>query len=491
MNEKLASVVPLGSVQSVSDQVDQERIKNSFDYLRLSFCDLNGLHLSKLISTQNLGKLLKNSCEIYSGVFTFGPRNEIVNIPEIVEKRHANGFMKPDWSTLHSLPWAGSLPDHVSVPAKRIGSVLCEIHWIEGPVIDTMPRHVAKLMLNRLMERHKLKVYSAFEPEFRVFTPESVVDACLNRINPTDTSTLPAPFTLGTDMYKTDLLSIYERFFLTLDHYLRSLGINIQDFCTENGEGQLETPVMPLYGLQSADVYFILKQAIKEIAPQCGLFASFMPKPLANMCSSGCHYNHSLWRVDDNKNAFYDANAENRLSETARHWLGGLLEHLPAILALCSPTVNCYRRLHRHLAPSLVNWDLDDRFTSIRVKNVDESRTYIENRLASSAGGPYHVLAVTLAAGMDGLERKLEPPPRGIKDPEIAKKLPESLPDALECLRNDHHLVNILGARFVDWFIQVKERGDLATMPNAKEMMKEEETVETLAKERYEYFKYT
>ncbi|VDP99916.1 unnamed protein product [Trichobilharzia regenti] len=162
--------------------------------------------------------------------------------------------------------------------------------------------------------------------------------------------------------------------------------------------------------------------------------------------------------------------------------------------AISCPTVNCYRRLHRHLAPSVVNWDLYDRFVAIRVKNTDEKRTFIENRVPSSAACSYLVMAATLAAGLDGLERKLQPPPTGVKPGQggytekDVKLLPVTLQEALKMLKEDQIFVSKLGVDLVDWFIQVKERGDLYSLGD---MNIKDNREETLAYERYEYFDFT
>lgn len=126
---------------------------------------------------------------------------------------------------------------------------------------------------------------------------------------------------------------------------------------------------------------------------------------------------------------------------------------------------------------------------TIRVKNCDEDRTYIENRIPSSASCPYIVLAATLAAGLDGIERKLEPPLPG-QIPETSPDvtlLPKTLEQALICLKNDTYLIRKLGEEFVNWFVRIKERGDLLTLGNSKI---DDESEQTLAMERYEYFEF-
>ncbi|CAH8621241.1 unnamed protein product [Heterobilharzia americana] len=370
-------------------------IKNvqKHNFIRLSFTDLNGMHLSKLLPTRFAKKIAEGKCEMYSGIITFGPRFEVTNIPEIVKK---------------------------------------------------------------------------------------------------STVSEPIPCTKYNDMYKTSLLSFYEDFFADVDYNLQIAKIDVQDYSNEDGDGQLECPLMPTWGLSAADNYFIFKQAVKEIGSKHEMEISFMTKPLLNASSSGCHYNHSLWYADSNRNAFFDEKDPDGLSSFARHWIAGLIEHLPAMSAICSPTVNCYRRFHKHLAPSAANWDFHDRFVAIRVKNFDEKRTYVENRIPSSASCSYHVLAATLAAGLDGLERQLQLPPAGLKANKEQTKvhvklLPGTVHEALQLLKEDKILANKLGEDFVDWFIRVKELGDLSSL---SDLNIHDNREETLAFERYEYFNF-
>ncbi|VDP71531.1 unnamed protein product [Echinostoma caproni] len=461
---------------------EEKRIQSqlaTYDFVRLCFVDLNGIHLSKLVSTKYAKKIIDGQCEMYAGMITFGPRMEVVDVPKVVERKHVNGHLHPDFSTLHPCPWAGSLnrnisyPNPEAAPTYKVCAVLCDMHWPEGDAMQAHPRVVVKRLLQELEEKHKLTLYSAFEPEFRAFKVETMAPSCANPNSSTtpleDPPADPVPFTLGEDMYKTSLLAEYESFFMDVDTRVREIGIEVQDYSNENGAGQLECPLIPKVGLQAADHYFILKQILKEIGLQHNMGVSFMTTPFQEGTSSGCHYNHSLWNVETGTNAFYDAKSPDNLSKVAHHWIGGLMAHLPAILAFCSPTVNCYRRLHKKLAPDAVNWDINDRFVAVRVKNTDEKRTYIENRIPSSASCSYHVMAATIAAGMDGIERKLEPPAPGQKPVDrkataTCKLLPHTLQEALTELRADEPLVKRLGEEFVDWFVQNKERGDLHTL---------------------------
>ncbi|CAH8648824.1 unnamed protein product [Heterobilharzia americana] len=486
-------------------------IKNvqKHNFIRLSFTDLNGMHLSKLLPTRFAKKIAEGKCEMYSGIITFGPRFEVTNIPEIVKKKYVNNLLKPDFSTLHTCQWITQKNDVQTQKDPKLSgnpertdgkytvcSVLCDLAWPNNEAMNVYPRVVAQKLIKQLEDKYKVRLFSAFEPEFRAFVKGSseksfLKPKSLNLLQGTVSE--PIPCTKYNDMYKTSLLSFYEDFFADVDYNLQIAKIDVQDYSNEDGDGQLECPLMPTWGLSAADNYFIFKQAVKEIGSKHEMEISFMTKPLLNASSSGCHYNHSLWYADSNRNAFFDEKDPDGLSLLARHWIGGLIEHLPAMLAICSPTVNCYRRLNKFYAPGPINWDFRDRFVAVRVKNFGESNTYIENRIPSSASCPYHVLAATLAAGLDGLDRQLEPPTPGQKPlvGEIGvhvKMLPSTLQEAVKNLKEDDIFAKKLGTDFCKWYICMKECGDLGYLGHLDTNDNREET---LAFERYEYLKFS
>ncbi|CAH8868273.1 unnamed protein product [Trichobilharzia szidati] len=480
------------------------------DFIRVCVPDLNGLHLSKLVPKRLAGKIASGDCELYSGSITFGPRFEMINIPEILQRKHLNNYLKPDFSTFHPCNWGAQsriLQTQTGIKCNSsreenkhsysVCSVICDLVWPDNQPMMAYPRTVADRLVKELEDKYNLRLYSAFEPEFRAFTKESVEASFLKPKSQNVAQHVikpPVPYTTPINMYPTSLLALYEDYFADVDYNMQLARIDIQDYSNEDGEALLEAPLMPTWGLSAADNYFIFKQAAKEIGSKHDMAVSFMTMPLLNSSASGCHYNHSLWYADTHRNAFFDSKDPDKLSVLARHWLAGLLEHLPALTAISCPTVNCYRRLHRHLAPSHVNWDFYDRYMSIRVKSIDEKRTFIENRVPSSAGCSYLIMAATLAAGLDGLERKLQPPPTGVRPGQggytekDVKSLPATLQEALKMLKEDSIFVNKLGVNLVDWFIQIKERGELQSLGDINIKDNREET---LAYERYEYFDFT
>jgi len=184
------------------------------------------------------------------------------------------------------------------------------------------------------------------------------------------------------------------------------------------------------------------------------------------------HFSGSLWA--GGKNVFYDLET-NQLSEVGRHWAAGLMKHAASLCALVSPTVNCYRRLHLPFTPDRNNCGFENRNAMLRIVAASPRTTYIENRLPSSAANPYVVLAATVAAGIDGLVNRLEPP-RDAED--HGETLPSSLSEALSALEADKVLCDALGEEFVRWFLSLKREVEIVNVNKAKEEGRNEIEVE-------------
>ena len=228
-------------------------------------------------------------------------------------------------------------------------------------------------------------------------------------------------------------LAMQEDFLYQMDDYLLESNINIELHQTEYSPAQIESVLQPRYGIASPDQLFQFKQGVREIAKKRSILATFMTMPFPGV-GNGLHFNHSIWNNTTGENAFYNANEDDNLSNFAKHWLAGLLKHVPALSLICGPTVNCFRRYHNAWAPDSINWDIDDRNATIRVKNDGPQGTYMENRLPGGSANPYLVLATTIAAGLDGVINKLECPPATPAD-QVKEKVPYTLQEALDALQ--------------------------------------------------------
>jgi len=406
-----------------------------YDYIRFTWTDLNGMCRHKLIPARNAYKLIKSGVGIFAGILSCGPLTEEYLPPMIVEMNFPNAFLQPMEGTLHPLPWASS--------KYKMAQVLCEVFWKDGTPQEANPRTAARRQLKRLQEQG-YSLMSAFEAEFIVIDAESRKPAF-----PT------------SDYCATLSFCPYEELFMQADEQLFEAGVDLECIHAEHCPGQFETVLRPSHGIQAADQAFVLKHALKEIMGTKGLQANYMAKLFPDHAGSGTHFNFSLWHTESKENVFYNESGQNKLSDIAQHWIAGLTTHAPALTAIFNPSVNCYRRLHEPWAPDYNDWGIDDRMASFRIKNYSPSATYFENRMPSGLSNPYLVLAATVAAGLDGVTRKLEMPEPGRQD---VQRLPDTLAEALDALEQDTIITEAIGSQLVDWFIGCKREVDLKVL---------------------------
>ena len=209
---------------------------------------------------------------------------------------------------------------------------------------------------------------------------------------------------------------------------------------------------------------------VKEVAQLAGVYATFMPKPIFGQAGSGMHVHQSLFRGGDN--AFYDPNGEYHLSETARHYVAGLLVHAREICAVTNQWVNSYKRLvSGYEAPVYICWANRNRSALVRVpmyKPGKEKATRVELRSPDPACNPYLAFSVMLAAGLEGIEKGYELPEPvtdniyEMSDAERSKlgiaSLPEDLYEAIECMEGSDMLRRALGDQVFEWFLLNKKR---------------------------------
>ena len=242
---------------------------------------------------------------------------------------------------------------------------------------------------------------------------------------------------------------------------LEQLGLEVLAFNHEFMKGQYEINLRHTGALRAADRAFRLKAAVKDIAAQHGLVATFMGRPFNDQGGSGAHFHVSLNR--DGRNAF-DAPVEERgVGAELRAFTAGVLAHAAGLMALLCPTVNAYRRIQPDsLAPTHANWGWDNRTTFVRIPPERGGATRIEIRAADGAANPYLAIAAVLAAGAHGVRDGLTPPPPVDGDAYsgdrrlIGPALPASLDAALDALEGDTVLQRALGPQIVETFLAVK-----------------------------------
>jgi len=253
---------------------------------------------------------------------------------------------------------------------------------------------------------------------------------------------------------------------------LEAAGFQIDRVHHEVAQGQQEINFRYSDALKTADNVILYKLAVKTIAQKHGVTATFMPKPFWGVNGSGCHIHQSLIDLETGRNLFSDPNSETGLSEDAIHYIGGLLKHARALSLVVTPLVNSYKRLVPHYeAPVYITWGYANRSALIRVPLApgDANKvTRIEYRHPDPSCNPYLAAVVLLKAGLEGMEKKIEPmdpiqdniyhlTPKDLKEKEI-ELLPEHLGEATENFQKDQTLKKILGDFLYRNLLELKQQ---------------------------------
>ena len=330
----------------------------------------------------------------------------------------------PDPATLRVAPWQ---PD--------TAWMLADLRAPDGPSAlccrGVLARQVAAL------EQRGLRAVVASEPEFYLVREDA--DGAVTRYSP------------GTGMaYTTGVRADPDGVLRRIHEALDGFELGVTTANREFSPGQFEINLSHSEALDAADRAFLLEEIVKDVAAGQGLLATFMAKPFAEHEGSSHHVHVSLWEDDDN--AF--ARDDGGLSELATAFAGGILAHAQGLTALASPTVNSYKRLAADgsLVPAGAGLGGDDRLSYLRIPSERGRATRVEIRAADASANPYLLIAAILAAGLDGIERRLDPVSTG------TRTLPTSLGDAVTALECDDVLSAAIGPRLVSVLAALKRR---------------------------------
>jgi glutamine synthetase len=336
----------------------------------------------------------------------------------------------------------------------RSARVFCDMLTLEGEPWGACPRSFLKRMTARAATGG-LVVRAAFENEFTLARREGPGYVPLDHSN--------CFSTIGMDGAAPVMGDIVDA--------LTAQGVHPEQYYAELGPGQQELPVRFAEALRAADNQITLRETARGVALNHGLVASFAPKPFPDQAGNGAHIHFSLWRLVDGGNHFHDPHDRYGLSEAGYGFIGGVMTHLPALVALTAPSVNSYRRLQpRFWSSAYTAWGPDNREGAIRIPSTRRGRevesTNLELKPSDPSCNPYLALGGLLAAGLDGIERKLDPgtptlvDPDSLSDAERAqrgiRRLPRSLGEALDAFERDEVLRDALGDVLAREYLAVK-----------------------------------
>ncbi|MGH3391280.1 MAG: glutamine synthetase family protein [Actinomadura sp.] len=422
------------------------------ELIRFLYADHGGLIRGKATTRSRLAERLHTGIGHTVGMMAMS----MLDLLQPVEGAGPVGEVRivPDPSTFTMLPYA---PGAAAMCADLVRT--------DGEPWEACARTFLKDAIAALA-RDGYSLRAAFEPEFtlgrRVADPGGGPD----RLEPIDDSAC----------YSATGFHLAHDYMIELIRAMEAQGLEPEHYYPEYGHGQQELSIRHAPALRAADNQVLYRETVRAVAFRQGLWASLAPKPNPEQIGNGCHLHASLWTLDGSRNVFHDAGDRYGLSRTAYHFIGGLLAHLPSLVALTAPTVNSYRRLAPGMWASAYGcYGMDNREAAVRICSPlgddAESSCNLELKPSDSSANPYLALGAYIHAGLDGVRNEIEPgepvnvDPATLTDEERARlgigRLPASLGAALDALERDELLMTALGPLRRTAYLAVK-RSDIA-----------------------------
>ena len=410
--------------KNLSNIAKSKKIK----YFLISFVDLFGVLRSKLVPAQAIKEMQKNGAGFagFAAWLDMSPAD-------------SDMFAVPDPNSLIQLPWN-----------KEVGWLASDL-WMNGKPVEASPRVMLKKQI-KLLSNEGYTMKSGVECEYFLISPDgsSIAD-------PRDTQSKPC-YDQSALMRQYDLIK-------EICDCMITMGWNPYQNDHEDANGQFEMNWDYTDCLTTADRHTFFKFMVKSIAEKHGLRATFMPKPFEQLTGNGCHAHISLW--DKKKNKFLDKNDKLGLSKLAYNFLGGVIKNAGSLSAFFNPTLNSYRRINAPptksgatWSPSSISYTGNNRTHMIRVP--DPGR--FELRLMDGSANPYLLQAGVLAAGINGIRKRVNPGKPLFcnmytdhdKYPNLPK-LPNTLEDSLEMLNFNTVMKNAFGKNVLNSYIKLKK----------------------------------
>jgi len=405
------------------------------EHVHLGVFDADGVFRHKRVDAAKAAKLARNGYQFCDVLYNW----------DIAERPYGGGAFidRPaflDTASVRSYPFAD-----------------CEAVCIADFALPFGERS-ARNQLSRLLDRaHGLgfTVNSAFEFEFMVLdeTPESLRAKAFRDLD---------HFAAGNRTYSLQTAALHGDLLTGLEACMATLGIGLDSIHTELGPGCFEAPLQHAAGMRGADNAALFKSFAKAYFLRHGLMAAFLSKMGEAMPGQSGHLHISFSGAADGAPAFADTSAPDGLSTLARHFVGGLVTLMPELLALCSHTVNAYKRMVPGAwAPTYAAWGVQNRTAAVRVINDTAEATRIEFRVPSADTNPHAALAMCLGAGLWGIENEIAPPSPRDDDcyatpPDAGAAFPATLGEAAERLSASRAAREIFGDTYIDTVVQAR-----------------------------------
>ncbi len=403
------------------------------EFIRLQFTDIFGTPKNIAITSSQIEKALNNQNMIDGS-----------SIEGFTRIHESDQYLHPDLDTFTILPWR---PQHA-----KVARLICDVYNPDGTPFVGDPRGILKRALQKAADMG----FDAFnvgpECEFFLFETDENGHPTTKTADEAGYFDL-APLDHGSNVRREICLA------------LENMGFEIEASHHEVAEGQHEIDFKYADALKAADNIMTFKTTVKVYAQKNGLHATFMPKPIFGINGSGMHVNMSLFK--DGKNVFFDPNGEKQLSPLAYQFIAGLLAHVQNFSALTNPLVNSYKRLvPGYEAPCYLAWSASNRSALIRIPAARGQSTRVELRCPDPSCNPYLALAACLAAGLDGIEKKMQHPAeitenifamdQKTREANGIASLPGTLIDAVINMESDPLIKDVLGEHAFSHYVEGK-----------------------------------
>lgn len=429
--------------------------EQKLEVIRLSFPDQHGILRGKTLVASEALASLESGCSITTTMFAKDTSHRTV-FPVFTSgggfgmremEGAADVLMVPDPLSFRVLPWASAT-----------GWLLCDVYFADGRPVPFATRHLYSVVLKKL-EARGYDFVAGLEVECHIFKLENAKmspEHAGQPGEPPDVSLLSHGYQYLTEQRYDAMEPVLE----IIRRDIVALGLPLRSIEVEFGPSQCEFTFKPTSGLEPADTMILFRSAVKQIAHRHGYHATFMSRPkLPNVFASGWHLHQSIVSRGSGENAFMTKGGGELLTPFGRNYLGGLLKHARASTVFSTPTINGYKRYRSYsLAPDRANWGRDNRGVMVRMLGgPDDPATRLENRIGEPAANPYLYMASQILAGLDGVEKKLDPGPSADTPYETeAALLPKTLVEAIAVLKDDTFFREALGSGFVDYYIHIK-----------------------------------
>lgn len=392
------------------------------EFIRLQFTDMFGVIKNIAVTSRELPRVLDNRCRVDWTLIT----------GECMENK-AEMFLYPDLDTFAILPWRPQ--------QGKVARFLCDLYCADGTPYKNSSRYILKQNLEKAGEEG----YTFFaDPECEFFLFHTDDNGIPTTVSHEQAGYLDvSPLDLGENARRDMVLT------------LEDMGVEVESSHHEKAPAQHEIDFRYGEAGRIADCVMTFKMAVRTVARRHGLHATFMPKPRSEFNGSGMHLKFSL--VKDGQNIFECKETPGKISDAAFYFAGGLLAHSREMALITNPLVNSYKRLvPGYGAPTELTWTDSDQKSLVRIPFFRGQESMVELRSPDAAANPYLVLAVCLAAGMDGIRKRLVPLKAGkTENPDC---LPETLKEAIDIFENSSWIREILGEDFCRIYVESKKK---------------------------------